>query len=246
MTCSAIISDWNGTLYRNADEEAFLRTLGMELAKRCVPGHPVRLIRLINAKKKLEGLILKNIESDCDYVVDIYRVYNKEVIRGTPVSLIHRLVESYSGLPKVQNKIIHDMLRPISAMHQQGVVTGILSAGYKYGIQMTLKAACYDHCFDFCEANSLDENDGRAIGFTLDIYKNKTQKLIDLLDSKNIEAKKLVYIGDSSDDAGCFEIAGFPVVSFLTPDKLKEEFAKKYSTFIPQNEKDLEKYLKSL
>ena len=246
MTCSAIISDWNGTLYRSADEEAFLRAIGMELAKKCVPHHPVRLIRFINAKKKLEDLILKNIESDCDHVMEIYDIYNNEVIKGTPVPLIHRLVEKYSRLPRVQNKIMHEMLRPIDGMHRQGVITGILSAGYKYGIQMTLKTASYSRCFDFCEANSLKENDGTAIGFTLDIYKNKTEKLVDLLDRENIEAKQLVYIGDSADDTGCFEIAGFPVVSFLTPDNLKEKFAKKYDAFIPENEKDLENYLKSL
>ena len=162
------------------------------------------------------------------------------------MSLVRRLVEKYSKRRDVQDKVIYKALRPIAERHRAGTTTGILSAGYNYGIQMILKSAGYGDCFDFYEANLLAENDDKATGFTLKIYKNKAELLLRLLKDRELDPKRTAYLGDSLDDAGCFEVIGHPIVSFLTPEGLKQTFAQKYGAFIPQDEADLARYLQSI
>lgn len=216
MTCSAIICDWNGTLYEDLDEEAILRAIAVDLAKSCIPWHPFEFARLLKTKNELETLNNKrNQDLQSDRVIEIFRVYNEKVIKGVPMSLVRHLVEKYSNRRQTQDKVVYRALRPIAERHQAGTTTGILSAGYWYGIQMILKSAGYSDCFDFCEANLLAETDGKAIGFTLNIYKNKAELLLRLLKDRNLDAKRAAYLGDSLDDAGCFEVTGHPI-SFLS------------------------------
>jgi len=35
-------------------------------------------------------------------------------------------------------------------------------------------------------------------------------------------------MGDAMEDVGCFEVIGHPIVSFLTPELLKQKFAQQY------------------
>ena len=109
-----------------------------------------------------------------------------------------------------------------------------------------LKTAGYDRCFDFYEANQFKEEKGKAIGLELKVYKNKPQLLLKLLRERNLDEKRTVYLGDSDEDAGCFEIVGHPVISFLAPEELKERYAQKYKAFVPIDEEDLAKYLRDV
>ena len=109
---------------------------------------------------------------------------------------------------------------------------------------MILKAAGYYDSFDFLLANPLETDGRRVTGFKLNILRNKAEVLRKLLEERQLEADRVVYLGDKVDDAGCFEIAGYPVVSFLAPDSLKEQFARQYGAFVPQDEGDLADYLK--
>jgi phosphoglycolate phosphatase-like HAD superfamily hydrolase len=70
--------------------------------------------------------------------------------------------------------------------------------------------------------------------------------LLRLIKDRELDSKRTAYIGDSLDDAGCFEVIGHPIVSFLTPEALKQTFAQKYGAFIPENESDLARYLQSI
>lgn len=247
MTCQAIIADWNGTLFEDADEESVFRTLAMDLARGFLPWHPLRVLRLLKVKRKLESLIQEeNEDPHQDRVKEIFRIYNEGVIRGVPMSLICRSVEKHAGRPEVQGKIIWPVLKPIVEMHKSGVTTGILSAGYEYGIRMVLKSGGQSECFDFLEANPLACIDGRASEFRLDIYKNKAEAMLRILKNRGLEAKRVVYIGDSPDDAGCFELVGYPVVSLLASGELKERFQREYKAFVPENEADVANYLKSV
>jgi phosphoserine phosphatase len=247
MTCSAIICDWNGTLYEDLDEESILRAIAFDVAKSYLPWHSFKLVRLLKTKRELE--ILNNMRShnvESDRVNEIFQVYNEKVIKGVPVSLVHRSVQKYSRRPEVQDKLVHRALRPIAELHLEGVATGILSAGYGYGIRMILKYAGYNHCFDFYEANPLAESTGKAVGFALNIYRNKAEVLLRLLKEKNLDAATAAYVGDSLDDTGCFEAVGHPIVSFLSPAGLKEQFTRKFGAFIPKDEADLSRYLRSI
>jgi phosphoglycolate phosphatase-like HAD superfamily hydrolase len=162
------------------------------------------------------------------------------------MSLIRRLVKKYANRQDVQDKVVYKVLRPLAERHRAGTTTGILSAGYSYGIQMILKSAGYRDYFDFYEANLLTETDDKAIGFTLNIYKNKAEILLRLLKDMDLDPKRIAYLGDSLDDADCFEVIGHPIVSFLTPEGLKQRFAQKYRAFIPRDESDLARYLQNI
>jgi phosphoglycolate phosphatase-like HAD superfamily hydrolase len=247
MTCSAIIRDWNGTLYEDFEDEAILRAIAVGLGRSYVPWHPLKFMSLLKAKNELETLNNKrNRDLGTDRVIEIFRVYNEKVIKGAAMSLVRHSVERFSERRQVQDKVVHRALRPIADFHRTGTATGILSAGYRYGIEMILKSAGYIDCFDFCEANLLGESDGKATGFTLTIYKNKAEILLTLLRNRNLDPKKAAYLGDSLDEAGCFEAIGHPIVSFLAPDELKERFAKDYGAFIPRDEAELARYLQSI
>jgi phosphoglycolate phosphatase-like HAD superfamily hydrolase len=247
MTCSAIICDWNGTLFEDVDEEAIVKAIIVDLAKSYIPSHPFKFARLIKTKNELEMLNRKRKQGlGNDHIVEELQTYSEKLIKGVPMSLVRRLVEKYSNRRDVQNKVVFKVLRPIAERHRAGITTGILSAGYSYGIQMILKSAGYGDCFDFYEANILTETEDRAIGFTLSIYKNKADLLLKLMKDLDMDSQKTAYMGDSLDDAGCFEVIGRPIVSFLTPEALKQKFAQEYRAFIPEDESDLARYLKNI
>jgi phosphoserine phosphatase len=247
MTCEAIICDWNGTLFRETDEEAIFRALALNLARSYLPLHLIKIIQLLKVKRKLELLkIQKSIDLSTDRVIEIFRIYNEGVIRGVPMSLIYQLVEKYTRRPEVQGKIVWPMLRPIAELHQAGVTTGILSAGYEYGIRMILKSSGQRGSFDFLEANPLADIDGIASEFRLDIFKNKAEVMLKILKERNLEAKKVVYIGDSLDDIGCFELVGYPVASLLAKEELKQRLYSECKAFVPKDEAELAAYLKSI
>ena len=247
MTCSAVICDWNGTLYEDPDEEFILRAIATDVAKSYVPWHPLKFASLLKANRELDTLnTRRNQNLESEGVLDIFRVYNKKVINGAPMCVILHSVEKYSKRSQVQGKLVYKALRPIVECHRAGTVTGILSAGYDYGIKMILKSAGYKDVFDFYEANTMAEIDTRVAGFTLDIFKNKVEVLLKLLKKKNLVTNEVAYMGDSLDDAGCFEAVAYPIVSFLTPEEVKDQFAREYKAFIPRDEAELSKYLRSL
>ena len=111
---------------------------------------------------------------------------------------------------------------------------------------MILKSAEYGDCFDFYKANLLTETKDKAIGFTLSIYKNKADLLLNILKDRDLDPKKTAYMGDALEDVGCFELIGYPIVSFLTTEVLKQKFAQEYKAFIPKDESDLARYLKNI
>ena len=244
MSCEAIICDWNGTINGDRDERPILERIAVDLFKGSIPFHPFRMARLLKTKKELDALYReKRHEVEFDYVIEMFSIYNQKIIKGVPVSFVRRSVENYANRQQTLEKLDYRVLRPVAERHRAGVTTGILSAGYGYGIQAILKAAGYDDCFDFYETNQLTESNGRAIAFELNIYKNKPQFLLNLLKGRNLDAKKVVYIGDSEDDTDCFKIVGYPVVAFLAPEELKQKYTEKYRAIVPADEAELAQYL---
>lgn len=247
MAYDAIICDWNGTITKDHDERPILESIAVDLFKASVPCHPFRIARILRAKRELEALYREGRrDTEFNFVTKMFRIYNERIINGLPMSFIHRSVEEYANKQQTRDKLEYRILRLIDGHHRAGKVTGILSAGYRHGIQIILKTAGYDGCFDFYEANLLKEERGRAIGFELNVYKNKLQLLLKLLRGENIDERRVVFFGDSDDDACCFEVVGYPVVAFLASEELKEKYAEKYKAFVPKDEKDLVKYLQGV
>jgi len=244
MPLNIIICDWNGTLIEYPDERPVLENTARDVFKASFPFQPFRMARIFRARRELEELYRRGrSNAEPDFIRALFRVYNERIIAGVPVPVILSSIGKYARKRQTQAKLEHRVLRPIRECHQAGKTTGIFSAGYVYGIEKILAAGGYAGCFDFIEADKLKANRGEAIGFGLDIYKKKPQFLLKLLKDRNLDARRVAYLGDSEDDEGCFEMVGYPVIAFLATDELKQKFALKYKAFVPKDEKDLADFL---
>jgi phosphoglycolate phosphatase-like HAD superfamily hydrolase len=244
MACEALISDWNGTLIEYRTEMCALERVGADAFRASIPFHPLRALRILKARGRLQAIRRQGRpDTDIDFIKDMFRVFNQEVVSGLPTSVVQASFDRYAKSGVTQSKLELRLLRLIKESHEAGKTTGILSAGYRYGIERVLTVAGYRHWFDFCEADEFRSEDGRVIDFGLDIYRNKPRLLKRLLSERHLEAAQVAYVGDSEDDEGCFEIVGYPVVAFLAPHDFKVKCARKYGAFVPDSEDSLRKHL---
>jgi phosphoglycolate phosphatase-like HAD superfamily hydrolase len=244
MACEALISDWNGTLIEYRTEMPALERVGVDAFRASIPFHPLRVLSILKARAQLRALRRQGRpETDFDFIKEMFGVFNQMVVSGLPTSVVHESFERYADNAETQSRLDLRLLRLIKELHEAGKTTGILSAGYRYGIERVLTVAGYRHCFDFCEADELRGEDGRVIEFGLNIYGNKPRLLLKLLNEKNLEAGRTAYVGDSEDDEGCFEIVGYPLVAFLAPSEFKDKCTRQYGAFVPDSESSLRDYL---
>jgi len=244
MPPAAVICDWNGTLIADRNESPILASIANGIFKNSFPLHPLRMRRLLRAKEAISTLPReKPDDPGYNYSRAIIRIYNEEIINGAPVSAINRAMDKYACMQQTLDKLDHRVLQPVRECYRAGKVTGILSAGLKYGIERILNAGGYSECFSFTEADEIRQKNGKAIEYPLSIYQRKPGLLLNLLKERALKANQVAYLGDSEDDEGCFEIVKYPIVSFFTPEEQKEEFASKYKAFVPEDEKDLSRYL---
>lgn len=244
MSVSALICDWNGTIIHYRNEKPLLNFIGVELFKSCLPFRISRMAHILRAKKRME--LIENGDShnpDVNPVREIFRVYNEEIIRGVPVAVIKHAVDKYARRSKTQRKLDRRILESVKRCYLEGKTTGILSAGYDYGIHMILKESGYAGCFHFCEADTLSQENGYALEFGLSIYGSKHHVLERVMRERKLDPAQVAYIGDSEDDAGCLEMVGYPLVPFFAPDELKQRFSRQYNAFVPRDGEDLHKYL---
>ena len=245
MAFEVLISDWNGTLDSIPDRNARTRARG----RRCLPGvHPVSSTaspaRYSRPARRLRAIRRQGRrDTDFDFIKDMFGVFNRMVVSGLPASVVQASFDRYAKSAETQSRLDLGLLRLIQESHEVGKTTGILSAGYRYGIERVLAVAGYRHCFDFCEADEFRTENGRVIEFGLNIYGNKPKLLRRLLAERHLEAAQVAYIGDSEDDEGCFEIVGYPVVAFFAPDEFKDRCSRKYGAFVPDSESSLRDYL---
>jgi phosphoglycolate phosphatase-like HAD superfamily hydrolase len=244
MPCEAMISDWNGTLIRYRTEMPVLERVGVDAFRASVPFRPLRTLRIIKARAQLRALQRQGRrETDFDFIKDMFTVFNLMVVSGLPTSVVQASFERYAKNPETQSRLDFRLLRVSRDFHEAGRTTGILSAGYRIGIERALAVAGYRHCFDFCEADEFRTVDGRVLEFGLNIYRNKPRLLRRLLTERHLEANRVAYVGDSEDDEGCFEIVGYPIVAFLAPREFKDKCSREYGAFVPDSEESLREHL---
>lgn len=245
MPPDAIVCDWNGTLIRYRDERPLLESLAIDLFRASLPLHPLRTLRILRARRPLKALYrARRRDHDFDYVVEMFRIYNRHVVNGAPLDQVLRSIERYGRSPATQQALDHRLLRTLREYRLSGKTTGILSAGNALGIDSTLAAGGFRGCFDFCEAGQLRHSGDKAIGFELAIYRNKPEYLLRLLDEHHLQPAGTAYVGDSEDDEACFEIVGYPVVALLAPDRVKERLARRYNALVPKDEQELSRFLR--
>jgi phosphoglycolate phosphatase-like HAD superfamily hydrolase len=244
MACEALISDWNGTLIEYRTEMPALECVGVDAFRASIPFHPLRVLRILKARAQLRALRSQGRpETDFDFIKEMFSVFNRMVVSGLPTSVVHASFERYANNSETQSRLDLRLLRVIKGLHEAGKTTGILSAGYRDGIERVLTVAGYRHCLDFCEADEFRTENGRVIEFGLNIYRNKPKLLNRLLAERHLEAAQVAYIGDSEDDESCFEIVGYPIVAFLAPREFKDKCSQKYGAFVPDSESSLRNHL---
>lgn len=160
------------------------------------------------------------------------------------MTIIRRSIERYASSTITQHALDFRALRAIKRCHLSGKTTGILSAGCLHGIESVLAAIGHLQHFHFCEADRLRHEGGKAIEFELNIYEQKPQHLLRVLDNHRLLPDTTAYFGDSEDDEECFAIVGYPIVSFLAPDEMKQRYAQQYNAFVPKDERELTDYLR--
>jgi len=244
MACEALISDWNGTLIEYRTEMPALEHVGVDAFRASIPFHPLRVLRILKARAQLQALRRQGrSETDFDFIKEMFGVFNQMVVSGLPTSVVHDSFERYANNAETQSRLDLRLLRLIKEFHEAGRTTGILSAGYRHGIERVLTVAGYRYCFDFCEADEFRTENGRVIEFGLNVYRNKPRLLLGHLAERHLDARRVAYIGDSEDDEGCFEIVGHPIVAFLAKHNFKVKCAQKYRAFVPIGESSLRDYL---
>jgi len=244
MHYDVIISDWNGTLISSRDEKGIMQSIAMDYARDSLPLRLSHLSRLFKVQRMLNDLYKEGRrDEEFDYVIEMFRIFNEHIVRDLPVEFVTRSIERNALRKETLDKLDYRLLNIIKRCHDAGKMTGILSAGFVENISAVLQNVGHGFTFDFYEANILQQQKGKAIGFDLSIYRKKIIYLQELLIRKNIDARAVVYIGDSEDDAECFEYVGYPVLSLLAAPELREEYARKYRAFAPENERDLAAYL---
>lgn len=244
MAVQALISDWNGTLIQYRTEMVALERVGLDAFRSSIPFHPLRALRILKARGRLRSIQRQGRpDTDFDFIRDMFSVFNRMVVSGVPAPVVQGSFDSYSRSTETQSRLDLRILRLIKEFHNTGKTTGILSAGYRYGIERVLTVAGYRQYFNFCEADEFRTEDGRVIEFGLNIYRNKPRLLKELLAERHLEPARVAYVGDSEDDEGCFGIVGLPIVAFFAPDEFKESCARKYGALVPDSESSLRDHL---
>ncbi len=244
MACEALISDWNGTLIQYRTEMPALERVGVDAFRSSIPFHALRARRILKARGQLRAIRRQGrSEIDFDFIKEMFGVFNRMVVSGLPASVVQTSFDRYARSAETQSRLDLRLLRLIMESREAGKTTGILSAGYRYGIERVLTVAGYHQQFDFCEADEFRCEDGKVIEFGLNIYRNKPKLLQRLLSEWHLDAARVAYIGDSEDDEGCFEIVGYPVVAFFAPDEFKSRCSRKCGAFVPDSESSLRDYV---
>jgi len=98
MPYDTIISDWNGTITTDRDEKPILEIIAVDLFKASIPFHFIRAARLLNIRAELESLYWQGRQdAEFDFVREMFKIYNRKIIYGLPISFIHRAVNRYAA-----------------------------------------------------------------------------------------------------------------------------------------------------
>ena len=118
-------------------------------------------------------------------------------------------------------RVVRDHSIPIAVV-SSGCREGIVPALELQGLEIRNIVA---NGFDIGE-------DGLTTGFNFHIAENKADLLLELLETNGVDPAEVMYIGDSLADAGCFQVVGYPVVSFFADHDRRERFVRRFGSFV--------------
>lgn len=250
MAFNTVVSDWNGTIFGYPTAEPENRELAhaaLAGAKKGVLSGRVweawDIVRLLMAKRGVERRLEEYKHGECR-LIDVYEPFNEYVIRGMEPEFVNGVIDGFAR--RNASRVDERVLRPIKTVHDEGARTGILSVSYERTIKEVLKGAGYNEVFNEIAANRLLTENGKAAGFTLDIYGIKGIVFQRRFLGENLRGQGVAYLGDTEDDEPVAEIlprGGF-IVPFMAKPEFRERMTKTYGAFAPRDEPDLLNYLK--
>jgi len=241
-----IIADFHGTLYEDPNEGPLWKFV----AKRAVTPlpvalvvHPVRTVAFAMAKPRLQEL--ERYDRDEIGYDEIYRAYNSSVLSHLPLQFVTEAIGAYAQLPKTKGKIDHRMLRPVTDAEGK---KGILSTGSREFI-VNILPGNYGFDSDDVVANPLLKTGDGSV-FVLVVYGNKPRIIQEeFFQRRGFDSKNTVYLGDNADEEPAFEYVldkgGRIAIPFYASDAFRQHATMKYKAFVPENERDLSRFLKA-
>ena len=240
-----VVCDWNGTLFRDALDEAYFMGLSREVFVRAARRLQIARVALmlcasarcvahyVSAKSRSEGALHR--------VLRIIQILNPAVFRGMSCAELADYTRRYAR--RVQGKLDRRLLDVLCAARSAlRLPLGVISVGSAEGIEAVLaEAGCP---FDFVLANRFRTTGGVVEGFDCALTEDKVGLLDRLLSRRGVDPADVMYIGDSWWDEQCFERVGMPVVSFWADDELKRRCAARYGAFAPETQADFDAYLR--
>jgi len=173
-----------------------------------------------------------------------FALFYRIILAGEKAApILEKLGESAA---EAVNRLDHEVLQVFTQAKAAGKTTAILSVGFDFHITKCLEKAGLADTFDSIVANSLQEEDGRMSGISLDIYDQKPKYIQQqFIERLGVTAEEIIYFGGSEQDHGVAEMlpAGNFIVSRPVPEEFREHFVSIYGAFAPSSAEQLRDYL---
>ena len=253
MPVDLIVSDWNGTLLDQPDDEAFNRRLAYAkvgaAVRAALRGRVWRLrdvAAAVRTKRSMERLVA-GYRAGRNTLAELYAVYNLGVVSGLPVPFVEAVADAYARdiAPLADRR----MLTALRTAHDHGASIVVLSAAYERGIALTLRACGYDDIVDEVVANVLETDGAAARGFTTRYREGKAEAFAGLfIERRGHDPARIVYMGDGTVDepiAGLLPPGHF-VVPLLAADSFRRRMEADHGAFAPDTDRELVAHLRGL
>lgn len=250
MGYGVIISSWKWGLLSDETEELTGRPMARavrEQAKRDVKAGKWRRIFV------LPWMMLSFIRQRIIYLRwrrgkstmrKFFELFYRIILAGEKAApILEKLGESAA---EAVNRLDHEVLQVFKEAKAAGKTTAILSVGFDFHITKCLEKAGLADTFDSIVANSLQEEDGRLSGISLDVYDQKPKFLREqFIERLGVAPEEVIYFGGSEQDHGVAEMLppGNFIVSRHVPDEFRKQFVSKYEAFAPSTAEQLRDYL---
>lgn len=244
MAIKHVVVDWNGTLCDMVDDTFVMRRIAVAILKwhfkAILNGRIDRIgavARFARGRVAL-GRAKRRFYSGEIGIASLYEPFNRDMLEGAPIHLVEAVAEAYGR--QHAYRLDQRLLGPALAARDGGATLTIFSAAYDGGVRAILKAAGVD--IDDVVSNTLENVDGRAIGFTAKYRDDKSGDFRrEFIERRGWLPEEIVYAGDAQVDepiAGLLPPGNF-VVPFLADDRFEAHMRTTYGALTPEGPGDL-------
>jgi phosphoserine phosphatase len=246
----AKIFDWNRTIHPDKTDIQLHAQIGRRiLLETIIDGEKPPYSRALRTAELGVGTIeltnaLRRFKLGKITLGELNSIYNRRFICGQKTQTLEKVIEEYAR--RCCQDIDQRVVNAIRETRREDEIVGILSASIESSIKKMLEILKIEDLFNVIIANELIREGDVVLGISSRIYGNKKGEMERFSKENKIDLDNIVYMGDCEDDAAIAPLlrrGGF-IVSFMAEERFKNQMAKKYGAFVPENERDLIKYLK--